>query len=268
MAPRGTRRRLSPARRFVGEIVRAARKVPSMPVARTMSVAAITPLRHALAARPSWTALLIKAYGLLCRERPPLRRAFVQWPTAHLYEHPCSVAAVSVEREWGGEPVVLGTRVTSPEDRAIPDIHAHLYRYKHAPILALEDFRASLFLGRLRQPLRGLVRWAALDVSGAQRARRLGTFLVSSYGSLGAEQLHPRSPLTTVLTFGPISANGTTVVKLVYDHRVLDGAYVARCLARLEEILQEDIRAELARLRASSDPALRQPSARSRADRA
>ncbi len=173
-----------------------------------------------------------------------------------------------MQRRCGVGRAILGRRDAGSEDRSIPDIHAHLYRYKHAPIPALEDFRASLFLGRLRQPLRGLVRWAALEVSGAQRARRLGTFLVSSYGSLGAEQLHPRSPLTTVLTFGPISANGTTVVKLVYDHRVLDGAYVARCLARLEQILQEDIRAELARLRGSSDPALRQPSTRSPADRA
>jgi hypothetical protein len=35
------------------------------------------------------------------------------------------------------------------------------------------------------------------------------------------------------------------VVKLVYDHRVLDGAVVARCLNELEETLNTQIAREL-----------------------
>jgi pyruvate/2-oxoglutarate dehydrogenase complex dihydrolipoamide acyltransferase (E2) component len=35
-------------------------------------------------------------------------------------------------------------------------------------------------------------------------------------------------------------------VRLIYDHRVLDGATVARALVRMEAILATDIAAELA----------------------
>ena len=73
----------------------------------------------------------------------------------------------------------------------------------------------------------------------------MGTFGLSSYGSLGAESLHPMSPLTTTLTYGPIDEHGRVCVKLIYDHRVMDGAYVARRLADIEQALLGEIRDEL-----------------------
>ena len=83
-------------------------------------------------------------------------------------------------------------------------------------------------------------------MSGYKRCKRFGTFGLSSYGNLGAENLHPISPLTTTLTYGPIDpATGQVVVKLIYDHRVLDGAYIARRLRDIEEALNGPIRNEL-----------------------
>jgi hypothetical protein len=69
--------------------------------------------------------------------------------------------------------------------------------------------------------------------------------MVSSYGSLGAEQLHPIAPYTTLLTFGPVSPAGDVVVKLIYDHRVMDGRLVARCLGHLEHVFHTQILDEL-----------------------
>jgi hypothetical protein len=103
----------------------------------------------------------------------------------------------------------------------------------------------ALRSGRLPGWLRRFLYWITLSWSGRTRAKRLGTFMVSSYGSLGAEQLHPISPYTTLLTFGPISAAGDVVVKLIYDHRVLDGRLIARCLAHLETIFHTTILDEL-----------------------
>ena len=57
--------------------------------------------------------------------------------------------------------------------------------------------------------------------------------------------LHPLSPLTTTLTYGVIGPDGSCDVRLVYDHRVLDGAVVARALARLEEELTGPVCDEL-----------------------
>ena len=46
-------------------------------------------------------------------------------------------------------------------------------------------------------------------------------------------------------TYGPIDASGHVCVKLVYDHRALDGAYVARRLEEIERTLQGAILDEL-----------------------
>ena len=86
---------------------------------------------------------------------------------------------------------------------------------------------------------------AALNVSGPLRALRMGTFGVTAYSALGAESLHPISPLTTTLTYGVIAPDGGVTVRVVYDHRVLDGATVARALVLMEAILCGQIVREL-----------------------
>jgi pyruvate/2-oxoglutarate dehydrogenase complex dihydrolipoamide acyltransferase (E2) component len=73
----------------------------------------------------------------------------------------------------------------------------------------------------------------------------LGTFGVTSYSGLGAESLHPLSPLTATLNYGVIGHNGSVDVRIIYDHRVMDGATVARALARMEEVLNEGLVGEL-----------------------
>jgi hypothetical protein len=82
---------------------------------------------------------------------------------------------------------------------------------------------------------------------GRQRANYFGTFGLSVYSALNAESLHPISPLTTLLNYGVMDADGHLVVRIIYDHRVMNGATVARALGRLEEILNtvvlEEVRA-------------------------
>jgi hypothetical protein len=73
----------------------------------------------------------------------------------------------------------------------------------------------------------------------------VGTFGVSVYSGLGAESLHPLSLMTTTLNYGVIAEDGTVDVRIIYDHRVLDGATVARVLGELEEVLNNQIPALL-----------------------
>jgi hypothetical protein len=124
-------------------------------------------------------------------------------------------------------------------------IDEHLRRFKQAPVEDISAFRQLLRIGKLPAWLRRFTFWHSLYLSGRIRAKRFGTFMVSSYGSLGAEQMHPLTPLTTLLTFGPIPANGSVIVKIIYDHRVLDGRYIAGCLNELDRVLNTDILAEL-----------------------
>ncbi len=118
--------------------------------------------------------------------------------------------------------------------------------YKNETLEKVGFYRMALRFSKAPTPLRRLLWWGTLNISGFKRSKRFGTFGLSSYGALGAEQIHPISPLTTTLTYGPIDpTTGRVIVKLIYDHRVLDGAYVARRLRDIEEMLNGAILKEL-----------------------
>ena len=118
--------------------------------------------------------------------------------------------------------------------------------YKNETLEKVGFYRMALRFSQAPTPIRRLFWWGTLNISGYKRCKRFGTFGLSSYGALGAEQIHPISPLTTTLTYGPIDpATGQVVVKLIYDHRVLDGAYIARRLRDIEEVLNGPILDEL-----------------------
>src|SRR5207244_839398 len=153
-SPRGRYLPLSWARRVGADFLHFAHKIPTVPVQRVMNLARLRAARAGTLPRISWTILFTKAYALLAREVPVLRR----WL-------------------W----------------------------------------------------------WAGLNVSGPRRAKYFGTFAVSVYSALGAESLHPITPLTTTLNYGLIAADGSVPVRIVYDHRLIDGATIARGLGRLEE---------------------------------
>ena len=95
--------------------------------------------------------------------------------------------------------------------------------------------------------------WLGLNLPRS-RPNQFGTFGLTVYSSLGAESLHPLSALTTTLTYGVIQPDGSVNVRLVYDHRVTDGAVIARALARLEEELNGAICAELHAMRTDHRP--------------
>ena len=50
---------------------------------------------------------------------------------------------------------------------------------------------------------------------------------------------------TNYLTFGPISTAGRVDIKVIYDHRVMDGRTVARVLNDIEETLNTQVLEEL-----------------------
>ncbi len=241
---KGCRLALSPARKMVMEILHHGRQVPSLPLSTVINVGALAAARKA-GAFVSWTAIFMKAYSLTAQRHAELRRAYIPLPWPHLYEHAISECAILMERELDGESIVLGGKVRSPDLQTLPELDAALRRYRETPIHQVGHFRQWLRLGRLPALLRRFIFWTTLYISGWKRAKRFGTFIISSLGNLGVEQHHPVAPFTTYLTFGPISASGEVNVKIIYDHRVMDGRTVARCLNSLEEMLNTQILQEL-----------------------
>jgi hypothetical protein len=236
---------ISGPRRFIIDLVHFARQVPSVPVSRTIDLSPLSRSRVAHPQRPSWAVLFMKAYGLVAAANPPLRRALLNFPWMRLYEHPQTVCALALEREYRGEEGIFVGLFRAPEEQSIAQLQEALAKYKYQPLDEVGFFRQALRISSAPTPIRRLLWWSTLEVSGMKRAKRFGTFGLTSYGALGAESLHPISPLTTTLTYGPIDADGRVSAKLIYDHRVLDGAYIARRLRDIEEALHGPILDEL-----------------------
>jgi len=243
--PKGKWLRLSTPRRLICDLMHFARKVPTVPVERRMNLAPLLVARQQAQPRPGWCAIFTKALAFVAATRPELRRAYLTFPWPHLYEHPVSVASIAFERQLGDEDVVLFAPINNLENRGLAELDLKLRQCKETPIEKVPAFRRALKITALPRPLRRFLWWFGLNVWGRKRAHYMGTFGVSVYGSRGASSLHPLSPLTSVLNYGPISPDGAVNVRLIYDHRVLDGATVARVLDDLEKVLNCEILAEL-----------------------
>ncbi len=256
--PKGRTVPLSGPRRFIIDLLHFAKRVPSIPVSRTMDLGPLFAARMAHPARPSWAVLFMKAYAITGANYPPLRRSLLSFPWLRLYEHPRTLCAMAVEREYQGEEAIFVGLFRAPEHQTIAELQQALDYYKNEPLEEIGFFRQALRVSRTPTPIRRLLWWSTLNVSGVKRAKRFGTFGLSTYGALGAESLHPISPLTTTLTYGPIDSTGQVCVKVIYDHRVLDGAYIARRLRDIEETLNgpilEELRAGLRSTRAGVFP--------------
>jgi hypothetical protein len=188
----------------------------------------------------------MKAYALVGAEHAPLRRSYLEFPWPRFYEHPYMNCALAIERMYQGEEGVFVGLFRAPEQQSLVQLQAALRWYKNEPLEKVGFYRQALRFSKVPRPVRRFLWWSTLNISGFKRCKRFGTFGLSTYGSLGAEQIHPISPLTTTLTFGPIDpVAGRVVVKLIYDHRVLDGAFVARRLKEIEETLNGTILDEL-----------------------
>jgi hypothetical protein len=236
---------LSLPRRFIIDLVHFARKVPSVPVQRRMNLAAVVAARQAAAPRPSWAAIFTKAYSFVCAARRELRRSYLPFPWPHLYEHPISIASVAIERQFDDDEAVFFGHLRSPEKVGLADLDRALRRFKERDVKKIGSFRQALRMSRLPRPLRRFAWWVALNWWGRKRAHYFGTFGLSVYAGLGAASLHPLSPVTTLLNYGMIDEQGSVDVRLIYDHRVMDGGNVARALADLERVLNNEIVTEL-----------------------
>ena len=236
--------RLSRPRTLVCDLLHFANGIPTVPVQRRMHLGDVVAARAAHPAKPSWTAVFTKAYSLVSSEIPALRRAYVKLPWARLYEYDHPVAGVAIEREYEGEPAVFVSRFRDPGELTLAELSRRLREAATTPVGEVKDFRRILRICGLPKPIRRVLWWWALN-SPRKRIRHFGTFGVSVYSALGAESLHPLSPVTTLLNYGVLASNGEVDVRLIYDHRVLDGATVARALARLEEVLTSMIVDEL-----------------------
>jgi hypothetical protein len=221
-----------------------AKRIPTVPVQRRMSLAPLQTARAECRQKVSWVAIFTKAYAMVAQEIPELRCTYIKIPWHMLYEYPTSRALIMVERDYNGEVTVLPASIKDPARESLHYITGQIEEVRHAPVEQLKNFRRWIWFARLPTPVRRIAWWIGLNW-GRQRGNYFGTFGVSVYSSLGAESLHPLGPVTTVLNYGVISKSGEVDVRIIYDHRVMNGTTVARALVRLEAMLNSAMVQEL-----------------------
>jgi hypothetical protein len=231
------------------DLMHFSRQVPLVSIERRLDLADLVAARQALPGRPSWFAVFLKAFGAVARRRPAFRRSYMPLPWPRLHEHSCNVASLPIERRLGDEDVVLFLRIREPESLPLAQLQRILYEGKHRPVAEVGSFRSALRLSRLALPLRRLAWRLGLHAVPSWRARYFGTFGLTGISGLGSASLHFLTPLTSTLSYGVLGDDGSVVVRLAYDHRVLDGVEPARALEDLEQTLNGPILEELHALR-------------------
>jgi hypothetical protein len=239
----GRRFAVPPSRRLTWDLLAFHREIPLCAHDRLLNLAPISLARSECVQRISWPALFIKAYALVAQEFPELRQTWYTWPWAHIYQHSTSVATLTVQREVDGVPWLFWGLVRSPENQSLAAIQSLIDQFRNQPVQSI--FHRQWQMAHLPTLLRRFLWWWNLKIETEKRARRLGTFFVSTLSGFGVEIQLPPSVQTGCLTYGPLDENSVTRVTLAYDHRITDGALVARILQRLESVLNDSLTTEL-----------------------
>jgi hypothetical protein len=236
---------ISPFRRLVCDLMHFSQGTPAVEIERRMDLAEVCAARQRCTPRPNWCGIFSKAFGIVGRTFPELRRCYMQFPWPRFYEHPHSIVSLNIERECRGEPLVLQALIRRPENRTLAQIDAIIRHYQQAPLEGLRWYHRSMALSRVPRPLRRWLWWAALNVFGRRRCHNFGTFSMSSVAALGCGLVHLVPVLAYNLHYGMFDEHGRLDVRLTWDHRVTDGAPAARILVELEKVLNGEILAEL-----------------------
>src|SRR5262245_2307951 len=245
---------LSVPRRFICDLLHASRRVPVVTFERKVNVAPVLAARKRLLRPPAWTLLLAKGFAIVAARRPELRRAYLPLPWPHLWEADESLASVTVEREYRGEPAVFFGILKAPDKKPLWLLAEKLEEWRTKPLTEVYRFRRLLTFSRLPLPVRRFLWWYATSWSGRVKSRNFGTFGVSLTGQSGATATNLLGPLTTSLNCGVIQPDGTVDLRLHFDHRVMDGMPAARALAELEEVLRSEITTELEAMAGAAAP--------------
>jgi hypothetical protein len=241
---RGTVRKVSLPRRFIVDLMRASIRVPFVSLRRTIDVRQLLEARALAAPSPGWAAIFVKAFALVAKDEIVLRTLYAKWPWAHFFELPRSVAMVAIARVEDGQDCILPEKVSAPEELALTEIDARIRRAKHAPIEEIGAFRQILAATRLPLPLRRLA-WAIGLNLPRLHANYFGTFGVTSVAAYGPGELHAVSPGPFIVTYGVVNADQTIDVVIRWDHRITDAAFISKVMTRLEQVLNDEISAEL-----------------------
>lgn len=236
---------LSLPRRWIGDMLHFADKVPVVAAERTFRVRALAEARRAVPHPPSWHALVIKALGVASARVPAMRQAYLPYPWPRLYEAPYSVASIVFERDYCGEPATFMAPLVQPEVRPLTVIQNKVKAWKGDPIEAHGVLRRIVRNAKPPRPIRRLIWAMGLYGNGFLRARNFGTFAVNSIAGNRGRMLTLKTPITSVWYYGMVSKAGEMDIQMAFDHRVFDGSTAGRIGSVIEDVFNNELVAEV-----------------------
>ena len=240
MTQRGRCHPIPRHRRLILDVCRASLSVPSFPVDRVMQLGVVVKARQKIpercAFRISWVTIFLRSYALVCKEIPELRSLYFCMPWERTYEHPNTVASISIHRlDDEGIERLIWARLSNCESRSLLDIQRQMDDAIEKPLW--DVFRDGLRIERLPSWIRRLSWWLGMNWKPRQRAKKAGTFSISTLAGEDASNYGHPLVVTSSLSYTKCNADGECTVTMISDHRVLDGVLAARALKRLESIM-------------------------------
>jgi hypothetical protein len=235
-------------RRWVGDMLHFAQRVPLVAGEGFIKVRAMAEARKKLANPPTWHSLAVKALGIASMKIPELRRAYLPYPWPRLYEAPYSVASVVFDREFQGEHATFFAPMLHPEYLPLEKIQAKVQAWKTDPIEAHGVLRRIVRNSKAPRPIRRLMWNIGLYWNGYLRARNFGTFAVNSVAAIRARMAQFLTPITSVTYYGSVTKEGKMEIQMAFDHRVFDGDVCAKTRMELEHAMNHELLEEVLKL--------------------
>lgn len=231
------------SRAMVCDLLYFEREVPTFPHCREIDLSEVEVVRKALPSRISWTVIFIKAFALIAKDHPILRQAWIKYPFPRIYQNPDSVAYLPVKRTHEDEEWLCFAPFSRPECKPLDQLQARLESYQNEPVD--EVFRTQYRSAFIPTFIRRVIIASWFRCFAKRRAKRMGTFGITTISSRGAEIQFPPGVHTTTLTYGPMNESGSSLVTFHYDHRLMDGWFIAEMLEKLEQVLNREMLEEL-----------------------
>ena len=197
----------------------------------------------------SYLAYVLSAYACMLAEFPVLNSYLRIWPLTRLAVYRGVDIAFPIERIWEGNSIVLLGLLKDAQNLKVDEINSFLSERRDAPLDSLPEFGSYKRLLKIPSWCRWwLFQLGAKPFPGLMR-RLVGTTAVTSVGKFGTTLTTPLSPHSCTVSLGLVETRPRVVegrveprlsawITVTYDHRVADGAFVARFGAGLRRRLE------------------------------
>lgn len=206
------------------------------------------------AARPSYTALVVKAIAMALRdvsarypETHAYLRNFLGWKTIHTFDR--MSAGVAVARDDAGQDQTVVSIVLDPDSIPLRAITDQLKDHATRPVRDIPYVRNCYYLFRLPSLLQRLMLWVGKTFPEKRRLYR-GTFTLTSVGKFGVDyQITLPQASSLQFGFGSIRARPvlrddrvvpgrTFYLTMSFDRRLMNGRPCAELMEGIRDILQ------------------------------